>query len=83
MKSRLEIQHEPADDRWKVILRVNDVALAIGAECATLKEAQNLRTAFRAALFELGIRTPNAPHQARAVASRPECGCSALSEDKQ
>jgi hypothetical protein len=25
----------------------------------------------------------NSPHQARAVASRPECGCSALSEDKQ
>jgi len=23
--------------------------------------------------------TPNAPHQARAIASRPECGCSASS----
>ena len=61
MKSSLEIQHERwAADRWKVMLRVNGVAFAIGAECATLKEAQDVRTAFKQALFELGISMPNA-----------------------
>ena len=62
MKASLEIQHERwAADRWKLMLRVNGVAFAIGAECATLKEAQDIRTAFKKALFELGISMPNAP----------------------
>jgi len=66
VKASLEIQHERwAADRWKVMLRVNGVAFAIGAECATLKEAQDMRTAFKKALFELGISMPNAPDEAR------------------
>ena len=68
MKASLEIQHERwASDRWKVMLRVNGVAFAIGAECATLKEAQDLRTAFKTALLELGISMPNTPVDQREV----------------
>jgi hypothetical protein len=67
VKSSLEIQHERwAADRWKVMLRVNGVAFAIGADCATLKEAQDLRTAFKTALFELGISMPNTESRSRA-----------------
>jgi hypothetical protein len=47
------------------MLRVNGVAFAIGAECATLKEAQDIRTAFKKALFELGISMPNTTPQPR------------------
>ena len=66
MKTSLEIQHERwAADRWKVMLRVSGVAFAIGAECATLKEAQDLRTEFKKALFELGISMPNTEGEAR------------------
>lgn len=66
MKASLEIQHERwAADRWKLMLRVNGVAFAIGAECATLKEAQDIRTAFKKALFELGISMPNGKDEAQ------------------
>jgi hypothetical protein len=50
----LRIQHENiTTDRWKLMLRVNGVAFAIGAECKTLQEAQRLRFDFRMALEEL------------------------------
>ena len=54
----LTIQHERwAAERWKVMLRVNRMAFAIGAECDTLHDAQQLRTDFKAALCELGVNS--------------------------
>jgi len=54
VSASLEIQHENMTaDRWRVMLRVNGVAFAIGAECKTLHEAQHLRFDFRMALFQL------------------------------
>jgi len=68
VKTCLKIHHERwAADRWKLMLRVNGVAFAIGAECATLKEAQDLRTDFKKALLELGISMPNAEAHASAT----------------
>lgn len=53
-RSVLYIQHERwTDDRWRVILRVNGDAFAIGADCPTLIEAQELRAAFKLALTHL------------------------------
>ena len=71
MAYTLEIRHDRMTaDRWQVLLRVNRTAFAIGAECATLKEAQDLRTAFKTALFELGISMHNAEGESRAASAR-------------
>jgi len=66
MKASLVIQHERwTADRWKLMLQVNGVAFAIGAECKTLTEAQRLRTDFKMALYQLGANMPNAPRGVR------------------
>ena len=63
----LTIQHERwAADRWKVMLRVNGVSFAIGAECDTRDGAERLRTDFGTALAALGVKMwqwPNAERQ--------------------
>ena len=53
----LTIQHERwVADRWKVMLRVNGVAFAIGAECDSREGAERLRTDFGTALAALGVK---------------------------
>ena len=52
---RLEIRRVPPVDNWQFKLRVNEIVLAIGPECKTLQEAQDIRTAFKKALFDLRI----------------------------
>lgn len=75
----LTIQHERwAADRWKVMLRVNGVSFAIGAECDTRDGAEQLRADFGTALAALGVKLwqwPNAEAEARCKAS-PPAGCS-------
>ena len=56
----LAVQHERwADDRWKVMLRVNRMAFHIGAECDTREAADRLKSDFAEALNALGVEMPN------------------------
>ncbi len=53
-KVLIEIQSTDAkSDRWRVMLNVNGVRFAIGSECASLRDAQQLRSAFLSALREM------------------------------
>jgi len=54
MKASITIRHDRMTaDRWQTMLRVDGVAFAIGAACATLKEAEDVRMEFRRAIEKL------------------------------
>ena len=60
----LTIQHERwMADRWKVLLRVNGVAFAIGAECDSREGAERLRADFGTALAALGVKMLQWPNK--------------------
>lgn len=60
----ISIQHERwVADRWKVMLHVNGVSFAIGAECDSRDGSERLCADFQTALTALGVKIwplPNA-----------------------
>jgi ribosomal protein S27E len=57
---RLDLHRVRPEDNWQFMLRVNNVVFTIGPECKTLQEAQDIRTAFKKALFDLQCTFINA-----------------------
>ncbi len=48
-------------DRWRVMLRVSGVSFAIGAECLTREEAEDVRAEFWKCLEKLGVSSAAGP----------------------
>ena len=70
---RSEMGHKHAGCKYFVLDLTHDTH----APAAIRAYADSCRDEYPALAADLDAMFPNAPHQARAIASRPGCGCSA------